>query len=182
MGATQELVAAVREATEGTPYVVTETEDGFDMTIDLADAQWWTLIRANGLKRVFTYEVRTYDRSKTLMITDVQNSVRWSGGAGVSGPPSLSAEKTFKRGRVISFSMQKQYGIDARTKTLKKVVDYRFNSNEGRDIIRAAAQEAGWRERMNGEQKGAAIVAGGTVLGGVLAGLFFLGRWLLGLG
>jgi hypothetical protein len=180
VGATQELIASVREATEGTPYVVEETPDGFTVTIDVVDAQWYTLIRKNGLKRVFTYEVRTYDKSRTLSITDVENSVRWNAGAGVSSPPSLHAERSFKRGRVYQLSFQKQYGVDAQTRQLTKVVDYRFNANEGRNIIRDAASRAGWKERMGAEERGAVIFEGAIVATGALVGLFFLGRAIFG--
>ena len=180
MSATQELIASVREATEGTPYVVEERPNGFNLTVNVVDAQWYTLIRRNGLKRVFTYEVRTYDRSRTLSITDVENSVRWNAGAGVSSPPSLHAERSFKRGRVYQLSFQKQYGFDAQTRELTKVVDYRFNANEGRDIIRRAATRAGWKERMGAEERGAVIFAGAIVATGALIGLFFLGRALFG--
>ena len=180
MGATQELIASVREATEGTPYVVEERPNGFNLTVNVIDAQWYTLIRKNGLKRVFTYEVRTYDRSRTLSITDVENSVRWDAGAGVTSPPSLHAERSFKRGRVYQLSFQKQYGFDAQTRQPTKVVDYRFNANEGRDIIRRAATRAGWKERMGAEERGAVIFAGAIVATGALIGLFFLGRALFG--
>lgn len=43
-----ELVAAVREAAAGTPYVVVGTGRGFDLTIDPADARWLGVLRAPG--------------------------------------------------------------------------------------------------------------------------------------
>ena len=122
---TQELIAAVREAAEGSPYVVTEKPYGFDLTIDIVDAQWWTLLRKSGVKRVFTYEVRTKDSAKKMSITDVSNTVRWSGGGGVSSAPSLHAEKSFQRGRVYQYSAQKEVGVDARTGKLGTPVSSR---------------------------------------------------------
>ena len=180
MTATQELIASVREAAEGSPYVVEEKPYGFDLTVNIVDAQWYSLIRKNGVKRVFTYEVRTDGSSRTMSITDVENSVRWNAGAGVTSPPSLHAERSVRRGRVYTYTRQQQYGIDAETRRLTKVVDYRFSSNEGRDLIRAAASRQGWRERMNGEQKGAVIFAGAIVTTAALIGLFFLGRAVFG--
>ena len=107
MSSTQELIAAVREAAEGTPYVVEERPYGFNVTIDVVDAQWWTLLRKSGVKKVFTYEVRTNERTKKMSITDVSNSLRWSAGGGVSSMPSLHAEKSFQRGRVYQYNFQK---------------------------------------------------------------------------
>lgn len=178
--ASQELIAAVREAVEGTPYVVEERPYGFDLTIDIADAQWYTLLRKNGLQRVFTHEVRLQEGSKRLSTTDVSQTVRWDAGGGVSGPPSLHFEKSFQRGRVYQYSAQKELGVDAGTGQLGTPVDYTFRSGEGRSLIREAAKRAGWSEKMGGEQLGAVIVAGSVLVMGVLVGLFFLIRALLG--
>lgn len=178
--ASQELIAAVREAVEGTPYVVEERPYGFDLTIDIADAQWYTLLRKNGLQRVFTHEVRLQEGSKRLSITDVSQTVRWDAGGGVSSPPSLHFEKSFQRGRVYQYSAQKELGVDAGTGQLGTPVDYTFRSGEGRGLIREAAKRAGWSEKMGGEQLGAVIVAGSVLVMGVLVGLFFLIRALLG--
>lgn len=41
--AAEELRRAVEEAATGTPYVVTPTEHGFDVSLDIVDAQWFGL-------------------------------------------------------------------------------------------------------------------------------------------
>jgi hypothetical protein len=180
MSNTDQLIAAVREAAEGSPYVVQEKPYGFNLTVDIVDAQWWTLLRKSGVKRVFTYEVRTNDRAKKMSITDVSNTVRWSGGGGVSSAPSLHAEKSFQRGRVYQYSFQKEVGVDARTGRLGTPVSYSFRSGEGRDLIRDAAERAGWSEKMPLEQKGALIFAGAIVAVGALVGLVFAGMAIFG--
>ena len=180
MSSTQELIAAVREAAEGTPYVVEERPYGFNVTIDVVDAQWWTLLRKSGVKKVFTYEVRTNERTKKMSITDVSNSLRWSAGGGVSSAPSLHAEKSFQRGRVYQYNFQKEIGVDARTGQLGTAVSYSFSSNTGRNLIRDAAARTGWSEKMNGEQKGALIFAASIVVVGALVGLFFLAKAIFG--
>jgi hypothetical protein len=177
---TQELIAAVREAAEGSPYVVTDKPYGFDLTIDIVDAQWWTLLRKSGVKRVFTYEVRTKDSAKKMSITDVSNTVRWSGGGGVSSVPSLHAEKSFQRGRVYQYSAQKEVGVDARTGQFGTPVSYSFRSGEGRDLIRAAAERHGWKESLPAEAKGAVIFAGAIVAVGAIVGLVFAAMALFG--
>ena len=180
MSNTDQLIAAVREAAEGSPYVVHEKPYGFDLRIDIVDAQWWTLLRKSGVKRVFTYEVRTSDRAKKMSITDVSNTVRWSGGGGVSSAPSLHMEKSFQRGRVYQYSFQKEVGVDARTGRLGTPVSYSFRSGEGRDLIRDAAERTGWTEKMPLEQKGALIFAGAIVAVGALVGLVFLAMAIVG--
>ena len=118
--------------------------------------------------------------TKRLSITDVSQTVRWNAGGGVSGPPSLHVEKSFQRGRVYQYSAQKELGVDAETGQLGMPVAYTFRSGEGRVLVREAAKRAGWSEKMGGEQLGAVIVAGSVVVIGVLVGLFFLIRALLG--
>lgn len=178
MDQTQQLIVAVREATAGSPYVVEERPYGFAVTVDVADARWWTALRANGVRRVFSHEVRTDERSRKMSITDVEQSVRW--GAGGTGAPSLRVERSFQRGRVYQYSMQKELGVDARTGRPGMPVSYTFRSGEGRDLIRAAAERTGWSEKMGAEQKGVLVFAISIVAVGALVGLFFLGQAILG--
>lgn len=180
MSNTDQLIAAVREAAEGTPYVVEEKPGGFDLKINVVDAQWWTLLRKSGLKKVFTYEVRTKDAAKKMVITDVANSVEWSAGGGVSSAPSLHAEKTIERGRVMQYNYRKQVGVDARTGKLGTPVSYSFRSGEGRDLIRDAGKQLGWSESMPMEQKGALIFAGAIVGVGLVVGLVFAVMAIIG--
>ena len=71
-----DLLQKLRAAAAGGPYVVEKTPQGFDVKIDIVDAQWYTLIRRNGLTKVFTYSVRLDDADKKYSITDIANEVR----------------------------------------------------------------------------------------------------------
>jgi hypothetical protein len=115
------------------------------------------LLKAHGLKKVFTHEVTLDEAKQQLTIVDVSNSLRW--GAGGSSP-RLQAEKSFSRGRVYNKSFSKQYGVDLDDGKIGKVVDYSFDAGEGRGYIRDVAKAQGWSEKMGGEQKGAMIFAG----------------------
>lgn len=156
-----QLVDAVRRASEETPYVVQETARGFDLTVDLADARWLGAIRAHGLRKVFTYEVRVDERRQQIAIVDVSSTVSWDAGGSV---PSLSVEKRFARGRIYEWSWRKDLGVDLDSGRVGQVVDYSFDSHTGRSIIREVAKAQGWSERMSGEQKGAVVMA---IIGGV---------------
>ena len=96
-------------------------------------------------------------------ITDVDNQVSYGASAG-GGIPRLTAQRTFSRGRVMNYSRRIEFGVDADTGKVGKVVDYSFRAGEGRDLIRGVAKELGWKERMNAEQRGALWVAGITVV------------------
>ena len=178
MTPTQELIARVRAVADGSPYAVEERPYGFDLMIDIVDATWWTLLRKNSVKRVFTHEVHLDEAKRRMTITDVANEVRWDAGVGPSGRPSLHAEKQVQKGRVHEFSSEKQWGADAATGEVGKVVDYTFRAGEGRDLVRDAAQPLGWSEGMGREQKiglAAALVALGIIVViGVVAGVILL--------
>ena len=143
----------VRAATEGTPYLVEERPYGFDLTINIVDATWWTLLRKSSVKRVFTHQVRLDEDSQRMTVTDVAQSVRWDAGAGLGSPPSLHVEQQVQRGRVYEFSSEKQWGLDAETGQAGKVVDYTFSAKEGRDLVRGVADRDGWSEAMGAEAR-----------------------------
>lgn len=178
MTTSQELIARVRAAAEGTPYVVEERPYGFDLTIDVVDAKWWTLLRKNSVKRAFTHEVHLDEPRRRMTITDISNEVRWDAGVGPSGRPSLHAEKKVQKGRVYEFSSEQQWGADAATGELGKVLDYTFSAGEGRALIRNSAKPLGWSEGMGREQKiglAAALFALAIVVViGVVAGVILL--------
>jgi hypothetical protein len=177
MGTSAELITAVRRAATGTPYAVRETPQGFDLTIDVADAQWLAVFKAHGLNKVFTHKVKLNEAGQSMTITDVGNTFSWSGGG---SSPRLQASASTQRGRVYEKSFRQEFGVDLRTGQVGKVVDYSFNATAGRDLIRDVAKEQGWDEKMGGTQKGAVILAGTVVVLLVLGGIGVLVANLLG--
>ncbi|NHN54746.1 hypothetical protein G9U51_02980 [Calidifontibacter sp. DB0510] len=175
MSSRAEFIAAVQAAAQNTPYVVRETPEGFDLTIDVADARWATLVSVQKLKKVFTYEVKLDEPQQKMVITDVSNEV--TGGAGGT-VPQLRMEKKVTRGRIYEKSFHKEFGVDLDSGKVGEVVGYSFDSSTGRAIIRDVAKAQGWSEKMPAEQKGALIVA---IVTAVLLVIVFggLGIWAL---
>jgi hypothetical protein len=170
----------MRAATRGGPYVVEATAKGFDLTIDVVDAQWFNLMRINGLQRVFTYEVTLDEEQQKYSITDVAHTVSWDAGPGPDGPPTLHREQSTERGRVYSKSFHIETGVDARTGEIGTPVNYRFDSSEGRELIRDVLEGDGWSEQMGTEQKIGLAVAGLTVAALLVVGIVALVMWLVG--
>jgi len=169
---TSRLEDAVRRASAGTPYTVVPTDDGFDLRLDLADAQWWGAFNRAGLRTSFTHEVRVYgDR---FVITDVARTVEW-----VAGSPRIAASAAVERGRIQRVGFQRTYalGDDLRP---QKVVDHSFSSETGRRLIEDAAAEHGLRQAMPLEQRIALAMAGLAVGGLLVGGLVVLVLWLAG--
>jgi hypothetical protein len=170
-----DLQARVRVAVEGTPYAVTPAEGGFDVTLDLADAQWWGLLDRAGLQRSIVHEVRLRG-AEAFTVTDVERRVDW-----VAGVPRLAASATLKRGRSLGVGGEKVWALDDDGR-ISAVVDYRFDAAEGRQLVETAARSLGLAQRRGTEERigiSFAIVggAGAVVTAVVLVVLLLLGRF-----
>lgn len=171
----EELHRAVAAAAQDSPYVVTRTDEGFDVALDIADDRWWTVLGKAGLRKTYIHHVAA-PGDGTYTVTDDSRTVEWVGGA-----PRFAGEAERVQGRVREFGFEKAWGI-REDGTLGTVVDYRFSSEEGRDLITAAAQQLGRTERRAPTERiglvFAAIGAVGAVITAVtLLVLFFLGKF-----
>jgi hypothetical protein len=173
-----ELRAAVAARVEGTPYVLVDTAEGFDLRIDLADARWYGLLGTAGRKKVVQHRVRVDEDARTYALVDDHYDLRWDAGAGPAGAsvPRLGAqaEASRTRGRVREVSFEKTFGVDATTKRPDVVVDYVFRSDEGQRLVREPAEALGWKERQGWEVRVATVAA---VVGG--AGALATVGWAL---
>lgn len=168
-----DLAAQVREAASGTPYTVTSVEGGFDVALDLADAQWWGLFNRAGMRRAMSHEVRLRDDG-TYAITDVERRLDW-----VAGEPRVAATMSVQRGRIISFGGEQVWAIGDSGR-IEAVVDYRFDTAEGRRLIEVVADRMGLVQvRGTPERLGLifGVVAG---IGALLTAIILLVLALLG--
>jgi hypothetical protein len=136
-----EFFERVRAAAEGTPYVVTETEKGFDVTLDVVDAQWYGVLNKAGVKRVFSHHVRWLG-DDAYSITDESRSLEW-----VAGAPRIAASAAVMKGRIIQFGARKVWAFDAQGH-FGVQAEYRFDSREGRDLIEGVAAQLGLKGRI----------------------------------
>jgi hypothetical protein len=148
----------VQRAADGTPYAVSETELGFDVTLDIVDEKWFGLYHMQGLHRVHTYHVEMTD-DRRYSITDDARTLEW-----LAGVPTLSASVERTRGRVWERSAEKIWAIDDQGTVFSRVVDYSFDSEEGRGLITAVAESLGWRQQRGTDETIGLVFA---VIGGV---------------
>ncbi len=130
---------------EGTPYVVTATDRGFDVGIDIVDARWFELYRKVGLERTFVHHVEV--DGTTYRVTDDSRTLEWE-----AGTPRLGATLERFVGRRYEFSFQKTIAVTEKAR-LETVVDYTFSSQEGRKLVKRAAKELGLTEHMPASAK-----------------------------
>jgi hypothetical protein len=166
------LRQAVAARAADTPYEMVETEDGFDLRIELANARWYGLLGTAGRKRVVQHRVTLDEARKKFVMTDDLFDVRWEAGAAPgAGMPRLVASGEARRttGRVIrEVSFEKTFGVDAGTKKPEMVVDYVFDAAEGQKLVREPAKALGWSERWNTPAKVGVFFAVLAGVGGVV--------------
>lgn len=151
-----ELASRVRQVAEGTPYVVHETDSGFDVTLDIVDATWFGLFNKASLTRVYVHHVAVPEPG-VYTVTDESRTVEW-----VAGVPSAgSAERV--HGRVKELGAQKVWALDEHGR-FGVQADYRFGSEEGRDLVAGVARELGFTRRRGTAERVGLIVG---VIGGV---------------
>jgi hypothetical protein len=169
----------VRQAAEGTPYVVEETPDGFDVSVDVTEPGWGAMLRQERTRVIFTHHVRM-ESPETYTITDEQLQLSWEGGGPGGGPPRpvLSASAVRSVGRHYTYRRRKAYGLKPEG-GFGEVVDFRFRSKDGHDLIRSVASDLHLNEEMPKAVKmGIALgIAGGVI--GLVAILVVLVVFLL---
>lgn len=135
------LQKAVITALQGSPYTVIDTEGGFEVQPESDYDERWRGAMSRGRRHS---ELRwvVKERPGSYAVTDVVSSLRWS--AGLTGF-DMSGYKQV--GRDPSFSRTNIWALTD-TGGIERVADFRFNSREGRDVIRLAARQLGLKERL----------------------------------
>lgn len=156
-----ELAAEVRRATANTPYMVAdETPTGFTVQIDVVDQQWWTLMKRKSLAASFQHVVRVDAAAGTYDVTDKSVQVAWEAGVDAGGVPRpvLRGSGSFAKGTFVQKSFRKEYGMDD-DGNVGAVVDYSFDSNEGKRLIDGLAQHLGLTKTMNNTARFGLVMA-----------------------
>lgn len=148
-----ELCARVERAAEGTPYQVTATDDGFEVSLDLPDVRWHSLMSDRGLRQAFTHRVKIVDeQARKLAITDELYQLEWS-----AGVPRIGASVSKQSGRVWTTS----FGVSTAD-------GWALDSEEGRALVGQAAEQLGWTTVRGTQEKiglvAAVVGAGGAVV------------------
>lgn len=168
-----ELFARVQQAAADTPYRVVPTAKGFDVELDVADATWFGLFNKAGLKHAFVHHV-SIPETGTYSVTDDARTVEW-----IAGTPRVSYEASREVGRIKKVSFNRTYAFNEQGE-FGKVVDFTFNSEEGRALIESAATDLGYRQVRGAIEKVGLFIGLGTlvllVLTGAIVGVVMLAR------
>lgn len=163
----QALYDRVRQAAAESPYVVTPTEKGFDLKVDIVNAKWWGALNRAELKKSFIHHVAVTD-PRTYLITDDYVDIEWSGGV-----PSAHYSKEREVGRVYKKSFEVAYGFNENHR-LEKIYSYTFDSEESRRLVKDAAKALGMKEKTPTTVRIGLAVGLGTIVALIIAGLVLL--------
>ena len=168
----QEFAGRVREVTEGTPYAVHETDGGFDVTLDIVNATWFGLFNKASLARMYVHHV-ALPEDGIYTVTDESRTVEW-----VAGVPTVGRCERV-HGRVKELGAHKVWAFDEHGRFGVRA-DYRFSSEEGRDLIKGAAHQLGLKSRRGtSERVGLAVGLIGAI-GALVAVVGVVGAAVLG--
>jgi len=176
MSATQELADAVRRRAQGTPYLVEETPQGFDVRLSLEDPMLFRQFRGWRLVDASIHHVRTDEERRTCSVEDELRELTWRAGPDGQERPTLGARLAVKKGRVVSKSVQRTYGLGSGG--VEQRSEQRFDNTVGRRLVEDSARELGWKqERGTREKIGlvvAVVVVALLVLSGIVVGIVAL--------
>jgi hypothetical protein len=168
-----EFREAVRTAAQGTPYVVKAVDGGFDLQLDVANAAWFGLFDRAGLSRMHVHHVRLRDDGRYVVVDDVRG-IDW-----VAGTPRTAVTAERVRGRVKTFGREKVWALDEHGRFGVRA-DFRFDSEEGRELVTGVGDQLGLRLRRSTEETIGLAFALGTIAVALLMGLVVLVLWLAG--
>ncbi|MEO6513094.1 MAG: hypothetical protein ABIR37_00245 [Candidatus Saccharimonadales bacterium] len=155
----QELTQKLITNAAGTPYIVTPTDGGFQMSINIVDAKWYTLLYKNGIKKTFTIDARLNEAKHAAVTTDTMFELNWQAGADVNTfTPSLGAKINMHKGEIWSYKAGKQYGV-TESGRVGETASWKFSSVEAKEWLDNQLKESGWHRAMGGTAKGALIFA-----------------------
>jgi hypothetical protein len=169
MNTKHELVTELMNRATGSPYVITETDKGFRLELNIVDAKYYTLMYKNGLKKSFIIDATVHEQKKTVTTTDTLYALDWQAGADISQlAPRLGARINVQKGEVFQFEMHKEFGVSEEGK-VGKVVDYTYSTSEVKKWLDTQLDDMKWRRAMGGTAKGAIVVAAIAGIGAIVA-------------
>lgn len=150
---------------EPTPYRVSAARGRIRVTANLADARFALGPGVQQVSTVFVSDVLVKSPGRAAVL-DGERSLEWAAGLGGGLVPRFTGSASMSGGRSYSFNRRIDLGM---TPTgIGRVVDYTFSSGDVHGPINDVLREAGWRQRLPAEARGALVMAaiggGGAIL------------------
>ncbi len=165
-----ELLRQVRQSIASTPMTLIETETGFELKYDLANAEFFTVLRLNKVSTIYELKVTLDDDKKTAVLLDQITDVQWSAGVDPdTWQPSFNLRAKQFSGTAWTYSAAAELGLDAKTLKPGIVYAYAFNQGKLKKTVTNIIKDSGYKVVMDGITKGAIVMAGIGVVVAVAA-------------
>lgn len=145
MTRTDTLMAIMQRHMHGTAFVFSRTAKGFDIDVDLANPQWWGVIRETGLTETSGFKILTDEIDSRFTIVELPRHIEWP----PDGAPRFVAN-----------------GGGGPRQSMRDQVDLRVSAEPIRRLVRREAEGLGFRESIDRRKL---VTMLGVALGGVIA-------------
>lgn len=147
-----DVARAVALAFDEAPYIVTADAKRIRIAVDIADSRWTHLVTRRGHRTAFV-ALLTRTKPGRARRNDVLYRVDTS-----AGPSGLGAVAAVSSGRAWTFQRRKEYALNRHG--FHKVMDVQFTTSDVNVPLDDAFKKAGWKQTLDAEAKGAAVLAG----------------------
>lgn len=171
MSADNTLIAALQQRAQNTPYLITATDTGFRLELNIADASYYTLMYKVGVKRAFRIEAKVNNGNKTVQTTDILTKIDWQAGDTPGQfTPRVSWRGSITRGEIYEFGTRKDLGV-SNEGAPGVTVNYTYSTTEAKQWLSTQLKELGWKRTMGLEAK-IGLVMGLVAIAGLIIGAF----------
>ncbi|QEO09314.1 hypothetical protein [Protaetiibacter larvae] len=144
MTRTDDLMVAMQRHLRGTAFTFARTPKGFDIDLDLANPQWWGVLKETRLSATSGFQIHTDEIDSKFTIIELPRHIEWGGD---DAPHFVAAG-----------AAPKQSGRDE--------VDLRVSAEPIRRLVRRESEGLGFREAIDRRKLYTML---GVALGGVIA-------------
>lgn len=149
MTRTDDVLAATQRNLQGTAFAFSRTPHGFDIDLDLANPQWWGVLKETRLSETSSFQVVIDEIESTFTIVEIPRHIEWGGDDAPHFAPS---------------------GGGAPKQSLRDEVDLRVSAEPIRRLVRREADGLDLREAIDRKRLYTMLgVAGGGVIAVVIA-------------
>ena len=145
MTRTDDLMATMQRHMRGTAFVFSRTAKGFDIDLDLANKQWWGVLKETRLSETSSFQILTDEIDSKFTIVEIPRHVEWAGDDAPHFVP---------------------HGGGAPKQSMKDEVDLRVSAEPIRRLVRREAEGLGFRESIDRKKLYTML---GVAAGGVIA-------------
>jgi len=166
MNTAQQLIQHITESAKDTPYVITQTADGFELSLNIVDARWVMPLGTGNIKKYFTITAKLDETSRVARLNDSLYELEWSAGLNGQLVPHIGAQVQVQQGTIYQVHIGGVLG----TQTESGITTYQFSSSEAKKWLNAILAQDGWKKAMSIQTKIGIIAAcfGGLVALGAI--------------